>query len=129
MIRTFCLLLVFLVLPTLVWGQAQVINGNRVHAGWVNYGTTAGTASAYTLTFAPALPGYVQGQCFLLKPHLTNTGAGDPECPGQRRVVPHEAQRWEPRPAGGGGSPRGSPGDGVPRWDGTATHGRRPGCQ
>ena len=68
-------LLLCLVLPALAWGQASVINGNRVHAGWTNYGTTAGTATAYTLTFSPALPGYVQGQCFLLKPHVTNTGA------------------------------------------------------
>ena len=76
MIRSLRFLLVFLALPILAWGQAaQVINGNRVHAGWVNYGTTGGTATAYTLTFTPALPGYVAGQCFLFKPHLTNTGA------------------------------------------------------
>jgi hypothetical protein len=66
--------LVLLVLPALAWGQATVINGNRVHAGWVNYGTTGGSATAYTLTFSPALPGYVPGQCFLFKPHVTNTG-------------------------------------------------------
>ena len=64
-----------LVWPILAWGQASVINGNRVHAGWVNYGITAGTGTAYTLTFSPALPGYVTGQCFLFKPHVTNTGA------------------------------------------------------
>ena len=69
------LLLAVLLCPVLAWGQAQVINGNRVHAGWVNYGTTAGTATAYTLTFSPALAGYVEGQCFLFKPHLANTGA------------------------------------------------------
>ena len=69
------LFLALLVLPALAWGQASVINGNRVHAGWTNYGTTAGTATAYTLTFSPAMPGYVQGQCFLFKPHVTNTGA------------------------------------------------------
>ena len=73
--RCVSLVLGLLVLPALVWGQAQVINGNRVHAGWVNYGITAGTATAYTLTFTPALQGYAAGQCFLLKPHLTNTGA------------------------------------------------------
>ena len=61
--------------PTLAQAQTQVINGNRVLAGWLNYGTTAGTATAYTLTFTPALAGYVAGQCFLLKPHVTNTGA------------------------------------------------------
>ena len=69
------LLLLGLLLPTLAWGQTQVINGNRVQAGWTNYGTTAGTATAYTLTFSPPMPGYVQGQCFLFKPHTTNTGA------------------------------------------------------
>ena len=66
---------VLLVLPALAWGQTSVINGNRVHAGWTNYGTTAGTATAYTLTFTPAMPGYVAGQCFVFKPHVTNTGA------------------------------------------------------
>ena len=69
------LLLIVFLSPALAWGQTQVINGNRVHAGWVNYGTTAGTATAYTLTFSPALAGYVEGQCFLFKPHLANTGA------------------------------------------------------
>jgi hypothetical protein len=62
-------------LPALAWGQTQVVNGNRVHAGWVNYGTTGGSGVAYTLTFTPALPGYTAGQCFLFKPHVTNTGA------------------------------------------------------
>ena len=75
MMRRLRFVLGFLLLPALVWGQAQVINGNRVHAGWVNYGTTAGTGTAYTLTFTPALQGYVTGQCFLFKPHVTNTGA------------------------------------------------------
>ena len=71
-----CRLLLFLLLfPALGWGQSSVLNGNRIHAGWTNYGTTAGTATAYTLTFTPAMPGYAQGQCFLLKPHVTNTGA------------------------------------------------------
>ena len=69
------LFLVCLMFPSLAWGQTSVINGNRVHAGWTNYGTTAGTATAYTLTFSPPMPGYVQGQCFLFKPHTTNTGA------------------------------------------------------
>ena len=69
------LLLLCLVLPALAWGQTTVINGNRVQAGWVNYGTTGGTATAYTLTFSPAMPGYVAGQCFVFKPHVTNTGA------------------------------------------------------
>ena len=31
-----------LAVPMLAWGQAQVINGNRVHAGWVNYGIDGG---------------------------------------------------------------------------------------
>ena len=74
MTRLCQLLLLVLVLPSLAWGQSQIINGNRIHAGWINYGTTAGTATAYTLTFSPPLAGYVEGQCFLLKPHVTNTG-------------------------------------------------------
>ena len=60
----------------LAWGQpTQVINGNRVHAGWVNMGTTTGTATAYLLDFTPNMPGYVTGQCFLWNPHVANTGA------------------------------------------------------
>ena len=72
LLRLFFVLLVF---PALAWGGTSVLNGNRVHAGWVNYGTTAGTATAYTLSFTLAMPGYAQGQCFLLRPHVTNTGA------------------------------------------------------
>jgi hypothetical protein len=75
MIRVLRSVLLLLVVPSLVWGQAQLINGNRVHAGWINYGTTAGTATAYTLSFTPAMPGYVPGQCFLLKAHVSNTGS------------------------------------------------------
>ena len=66
---------VLLALPGLSWGQgAQVINGNRVHAGWVNYGVTTGTGAAYILTFTPPLPGYVDGSCFLFRAHTANTG-------------------------------------------------------
>ena len=61
-------------LPVVAGGQTTVINGTQLYAGWANYGTTAGTATAYTLTFAPALAGYVAGQCFLMKPHVANTG-------------------------------------------------------
>lgn len=69
------LALVLLALPGLSWGQgAQVINGNRVHAGWVNYGVTTGTGAAYLLTFTPPLPGYVDGSCFLFRAHTANTG-------------------------------------------------------
>jgi hypothetical protein len=63
-----------LVLPALGWAQTQVINGNRVQAGWVNYGQTTGTGTAYILTFTPALPGYVDGTCFLFRAHVANTG-------------------------------------------------------
>ena len=81
------LVLGLLVLPALAWGQAQVINGNRVHAGWLNYGTTAGTATAYTLTFTPPLAGYVTGQCFLVKPHVANTGAATLNVQGKGAVT------------------------------------------
>ena len=80
-------LLLLLLCPMLAWGQSSVINGNRIHAGWVNYGTTAGTATAYTLTFSPALPGYAQGQCFLLKPHVTNTGSATLNVQGKGALV------------------------------------------
>jgi Repeat of unknown function (DUF5907) len=63
-----------LVLPGRGWAQTQLINGNRVQAGWVNYGLTTGTGTAYVLTFTPALPGYVDGTCFLFRAHVANTG-------------------------------------------------------
>jgi Repeat of unknown function (DUF5907) len=69
-----CLLVGLLLSPALVWSQAQIINGNRVHAGWVNYGQTTGSGTAYVLTFNPPLPGYVDGQCFLFRAHVGNTG-------------------------------------------------------
>src|SRR5215470_9581348 len=59
----------------LAWGQAQLINGSRVIAGWINAGTTAGTQPAYTLTLSPAMPGYVTFQCYLVSIHAANTGA------------------------------------------------------
>jgi Repeat of unknown function (DUF5907) len=62
-------------LPALAWGQqAQMINGNRVHAGWVNAALTTGSATAYALSFTPAMPAYLTYSCFLFKVHVTNTG-------------------------------------------------------
>ena len=61
--------------PVLVWGQAQVINGNRVHAGWINYGIDRRHGHRLYADLYACPPGYVTGQCFLFKPHLTNTGA------------------------------------------------------
>jgi uncharacterized protein DUF5907 len=63
-----------LVLPVLSWAQTQVINGNRIQAGWINYGLTSGTGTAYTLTLTPPFPGYVDGTCFLFRAHIGNSG-------------------------------------------------------
>jgi hypothetical protein len=64
-----------LLMVSLAFGQAQLINGSRVIAGWINAGTTAGTQPAYTLTLSPALPGYVTGTCVLTTIHAANSGA------------------------------------------------------
>src|SRR4029453_14555524 len=57
------------------WSQpAQLINGNRTHAGSTNYGLTTGSTTAYALTLNAAIPGYVDGMCFLLRIHVANTG-------------------------------------------------------
>jgi hypothetical protein len=63
-----------LLLPVLAWSQAQLINGNRTHAGATNYGPTTGTGTAYVLTLNAAIPGYVDGSCYLLRIHTPNTG-------------------------------------------------------
>jgi hypothetical protein len=60
--------------PARSWGQAQHVSGNRVQTGWLNYGLTTGTGTAYVLTFSPAIGGYVDGQCFLFRAHTANTG-------------------------------------------------------
>ncbi|MBO9596706.1 MAG: hypothetical protein J7559_02620 [Cohnella sp.] len=39
------------------------------------YGTTAGSANAYTLTLSPALSAYAAGVCVAIKIHVANTGA------------------------------------------------------
>ena len=61
-------------LPPGSWGQAMLINGNRTHAGATNYGLTTGTGTAYLLTLNAAIPGYVDGSCYLLRIHTPNTG-------------------------------------------------------
>jgi Repeat of unknown function (DUF5907) len=62
-------------LPALAWGQqAQMINGNRVHAGWVNAALTTGTGTTYALSFTPAMPAYLKFTCFLFQAHVANTG-------------------------------------------------------
>jgi len=68
-------LLVLLLTTSVAWGQAQLINGSRVIVGWINAGVTSGSATAYTLTLSPPMPGYVTHQCYLLSPHVANTGA------------------------------------------------------
>jgi uncharacterized protein DUF5907 len=67
-------LALLLALPVLAWSQAQLINGNRTHAGATNYGPTTGTGTAYILTLNAAIPGYVDGSCYLLRIHTPNTG-------------------------------------------------------
>lgn len=73
------LLMLLLVLPWLPVSHAQtpaqLINGNRTHAGATNYGLSTGTATAYVLTLNAAIPGYVEGACYLFKAHVANTGA------------------------------------------------------
>jgi uncharacterized protein DUF5907 len=67
-------LALLLALPVLAWSQAQLINGNRTHAGATNYGPTTGSGTAYVLTLNAAIPGYVDGSCYLLRIHTPNTG-------------------------------------------------------
>ena len=54
-----CVLVLLLgLVPRVTWSQpAQLINGNRTHAGATNYGLTTGTALAYILTLNAAIPG------------------------------------------------------------------------
>lgn len=73
--KTFAVLVTLLLSASLAWSQAQLINGSRVIAGWINAGTTAGTPPAYTLTLSPPMPGYVPFQCYLASIHAANTGA------------------------------------------------------
>ena len=58
------------------WGQspAQLVNGNRTHAGATNYGVTTGTTNTYILTLNKPIPGYADGSCYLLELHAANTG-------------------------------------------------------
>jgi Repeat of unknown function (DUF5907) len=74
--KRLCLVLLLLsAAPSQAWSAAaQHVVGNRVQSGWLNYGVTTGTGSAYILTFAPAIGGYVDGQCFVFKAHVANTG-------------------------------------------------------
>ena len=80
MLRAVCaslLALALLVLPGAlpVWGQAaQLVNGNRTHAGATNYGVTAGTTNTYVLTLNKPIPAYADGSCYLLELHAANTG-------------------------------------------------------
>jgi Repeat of unknown function (DUF5907) len=75
--RFLCWLLAvgLLVTAAVSHAQTQHIAGNRVQTGWVNFGTTTGTSTAYLLTFAPPIGGYVDGQCFLFRVHAANTGS------------------------------------------------------
>lgn len=73
-----CFVLVLALLlswSALSWAQpAQLINGNRTHAGATNYGITTGTGTDYLLTLNAAIPGYVNGSCYLMQAHVANTG-------------------------------------------------------
>ena len=73
-VAVWCLLACLSVLPRGTWGQAQLINGHRTHAGATNYGITTGTSTAYVLTLNAAMPAYIDGTCFLVRTHVANTG-------------------------------------------------------
>jgi hypothetical protein len=75
--RVFALLLLVLLvlsLPVTVWGQGQLIPGNRTLAGTMNAGLSTGTATAYVLTLDPPITAYVLEQFFAFRAHVTNTG-------------------------------------------------------
>ena len=63
-----------LFLPGPLWGVAQLINGDRTHAGATNYQASTGPLNAYVLTLNAAIPAYAPGSCYLFKAHLGNTG-------------------------------------------------------
>jgi hypothetical protein len=77
--RSILLALVLLtVVVSAVWGQGQLIPGNRTLAGTLNGGLTTGSSTAnstaYVLTLDPALPAYIPDQFFIFRAHITNNG-------------------------------------------------------
>lgn len=54
---------------------ATLINGSRIIAGTLNYGSSGGSSNAYTLTLSPAITSLVTGFQILVKANHTNTGA------------------------------------------------------
>jgi hypothetical protein len=50
-------------------------NGIADYVRQPGYGTTGGSANAYTLTPSPAISAYAAGQCFAVQIHAANTGA------------------------------------------------------
>lgn len=60
---------------TPVWGQGQLINGNRTITGGVNYCLATGSVNAYLCALDPPITAYVVGQCFRFQANASNTTA------------------------------------------------------
>lgn len=55
--------------------QAQLVKGNRVIEGTVNYCADTGVSDDYSCTFSPTITTYITGACYAFKANTANTGA------------------------------------------------------
>ena len=59
---------------TCVAAQSEIINGDRVLVGTLNYCADAGSTDAYACNLDPAITAYVTGAHYLFKANTANTG-------------------------------------------------------
>jgi hypothetical protein len=66
----------FCLIPTITIGQSQLINGDRVLVGTLNYGDATGsTGDTYVAALNPAITTYITGARYLFKAPNANVGA------------------------------------------------------
>lgn len=61
--------------PQFVYAQSELINGDRVLVGTLNYCADAGSTDAYACNLDPAITTYITGAHYLFKANTANTGA------------------------------------------------------
>lgn len=72
--RLALLCMLWLLSPSLLWAQGQLIQGNRTIVGWFNSCIAGGAGNTFTCALEYPLPGYVPQQCFTFRANHTVTG-------------------------------------------------------
>src|ERR1043166_7503515 len=73
--RLVVVLLLLCLVPALGFAQSELINGDRVLVGTLNFCADAGSSDSYACNLSPAITTYITGTRYTFSANTANTGA------------------------------------------------------